>query len=198
MKPNIEIETTIQQINWPAMESLLSDLKKRPSRWKGKKKPSPIRFTRTENIINQAAKFLRCLVIDGECWNSEFALSSQGRPVVFIDGRLAIGSRLAFVLFFRQKIPDGLFVCHRCDNGKCCNPEHLFLGTAADNSADMVQKGRSSRLRGEKCHRAKLSDAQVDEIRSLLTHKKQVAIAKEFHVDPSLISHIAAGRARKW
>jgi len=70
--------------------------------------------------------------------------------------------------FVNGQIPDGMLVCHRCDNPPCVNPAHLFLGTDADNRSDCVAKGRQARLpqsKGEASHLAKLTAAQVAEIR---------------------------------
>lgn len=86
-------------------------------------------------------------------------------------------------------IPDGLFVCHRCDNPGCVRPDHLFLGTNSDNQRDSVAKGRAQR-RGEQARHVKLNEMQVRVIRRLegvLSIKK---IAKIFDTAPTNVWHI--------
>lgn len=86
-------------------------------------------------------------------------------------------------------IPDGYLVCHRCDNPSCVNPEHLFLGTPADNSRDMTSKHRSAK--GERHSHAKLTWAQVVTIRAMWRHgQKQAVIAEQFGIANSLVSRI--------
>lgn len=93
----------------------------------------------------------------------------------------------------RGPIAGGLVVCHRCDNRACCELSHLFLGTTQDNTADMMAKGRSAR--GEHNARAKLTAAQVVEIRRrAATGETQVSIAADFGVRSASISYILNGR----
>jgi hypothetical protein len=85
-------------------------------------------------------------------------------------------------------IPKGMDVLHRCDNPPCINPEHLFLGTQADNNADRDAKGRCRVAHGEKQHAAKLTQAQVLAIRE--DRRSQRKIAAAYHVNQGTISSI--------
>lgn len=91
-------------------------------------------------------------------------------------------------------IPDGLFVLHSCDNPPCVNPSHLFLGTHADNMADMAAKGRGRT--GDVVRWQKLSPELHAEIRQRYTGRwgEQTELAREYGVDPSMITYIVRGR----
>jgi hypothetical protein len=86
-------------------------------------------------------------------------------------------------------IPPGMVVCHRCDNPPCCNPEHLFLGTNAQNTADCVSKGRQAR--GAKNANAKVTDHIVRQIRRLCSEgMTQDAVAAMFGIAQTTVSKI--------
>ena len=132
-----------------------------------------------------------------ECWPWTGAPTPKGYGVIRDQGRYVRAHRLAWELA-NGPIPDDLLVCHRCDNPPCCNPADLFLGTNADNSADMVRKGRGAPLGGQNNNSAKLTDADVNTIRRLWGTGawRQRDIADVYHVGQPAISRIVT--QRRW
>jgi len=126
------------------------------------------------------------------CWLWQ-GMVREGYGEVSLDGRKLRAHRLAWMLF-RGEIAPGMVVCHKCDVRACVNPEHLFLGTPAENSQDMLNKGRNSR--GERHHNAKLTEDQVSRIKAMLAENRLYIseIAREFDVTPSAIRSIKQGR----
>lgn len=76
-----------------------------------------------------------------ECWNWKGALTHDGYGRFGFKRKTRLAHRVAFRMQVGE-IPDGLCVCHRCDNPKCVNPSHLWLGTNWDNTLDSLHKGR--------------------------------------------------------
>lgn len=93
-------------------------------------------------------------------------------------------------------IGEGMVIRHKCDNPPCCNPDHLEIGTHADNARDMVTRNRSKR--GESNGRAKLTDEQVREIRSLVrAGNDQRSVARMFAISHAHVSYLVNGKKRR-
>lgn len=82
-----------------------------------------------------------------ECvlWTGACNENGYGKVYSKRTKKMVAAHRLAWSIANHQRIPKGMFVCHRCDNPTCINPDHLFLGDNRDNCFDMINKGRSHR-----------------------------------------------------
>jgi len=127
-----------------------------------------------------------------DCWPWDASLNSNGYGRFRVHPHNFIASRVAYRIS-HGSIPRGMEICHSCDNPKCCNPNHFFLGTHRDNIRDAVAKGRMTHVgpKGMDSCRAKLSDQQVNEIRRRLSDgHRQRDIARSFGIGKTTVAHI--------
>jgi len=125
------------------------------------------------------------------CWNWT-ASKRNGYGLIRVAGCSVSVHRLSYELH-RGPILSQMVVCHRCDNRACVNPEHLFLGTQADNIADRDAKGRQPRVQGMAHGSAKLTDNDVLAIRASGRTSRRV-LAKQYGVSEVQISNVRTGR----
>jgi hypothetical protein len=127
-----------------------------------------------------------------DCWEWQAGLrGTLGYGQFWHDGTNRNAHRVAYLLE-RGPIPEGLVVRHQCDNPACVNPAHLELGTYAQNSADMVERGRQNSPIGERHGQRKLTEQQVMEIRS--SNEPQQALAVRYGMTQTAIGSVRRGK----
>jgi hypothetical protein len=142
------------------------------------------------------------MITPSDCWEWQLGRGRRGYGHVWVKGKTKKAHRLSYEAFVGE-IPNGMLVCHHCDNPPCINPKHLFLGTPQDNIRDSIRKGRfpgvivnrKNLARGERMNTAKLTEIQIKRIRAeYLKGCLQSEISRKYGVNQQSISGIVTGK----
>ena len=130
---------------------------------------------------------------EDECWTWKDSTVPRGYGHISIESRPYYAHRISYCISYGD-IPDGLLICHKCNNRSCVNPKHLYAGTSKDNIRDSINAGTFSEFphfRGDNSPTSKLTSIQVLQIRDLIDagvrHKD---IAKQFNIGRSTVTGI--------
>jgi len=136
---------------------------------------------------------------ENECWPWLGTKSKKGYGKITYNGKPKKATHVLIYLTTGDWIEPGLCTCHHCDNPSCVNPAHIFIGTNADNVADMISKGRKAWAVGENVGSSKLTKQDVLEIRYLreVEKWKYRELSEKFGVSTSSIRSIVIGNAWK-
>lgn len=140
-----------------------------------------------------------------DCWEWLGSCNNTGYGTVAWSGTVFTAHRVAAYLSGMvtsmsapKNAKESTHILHKCDNRKCCNPEHFFLGSYTDNQIDAYKKRRKTQPQGEHHVNAKLSKDQVMEIRKRYSNGElQIPLAHEFKVSQRCISLIVRGESYK-
>jgi hypothetical protein len=155
--------------------------------------------------INDKIRFWSKYRVDKSgCWIWTASTCCNGNyGAIRLPNKVQVGAHVFSYMMHIGNIPDGLQVCHKCDNGLCVNPDHLFLGTQQDNVDDMIAKGRQARGErlnhrcqiGDRNHASKLSESAVRKIKKLLLTCSQAEVSRLTGVSRANIWNIAHGKS---
>lgn len=132
------------------------------------------------------------------CWPWQGARAKRtgyGRFTV-VSRKLTVNAHVAAWAYANDlslPLPRGQMVCHHCDNPSCVNPRHLYLGSAKTNAIDRDARKRRDTRPGEKHHNARLTRAEVIEIRDLAGTMTHRAIAERFSISTQHVGDIIRG-----
>lgn len=129
-----------------------------------------------------------------ECWHWIGLKSKYGYGKMCINSKNLTAHRFMYEMI-NGDIPSNMFICHKCDNPACVNPNHLFLGNVRDNTVDMVQKNRAPNYKGNNNPRSKITDKIVLEIYNKAKYSgiSYNKLAREYKISASLVSEIMRG-----
>lgn len=126
------------------------------------------------------------------CWIWMGAVSSRGYGTIGFQGRGQRTSRVVMQLVTGTPVPADLYVCHRCDNPYCVNPDHLFVGTPTDNTRDCVAKGRHVAPTGFRHGKSVITPEMMQAIRAS-RGRSQWEVARELGIHRSTVQRALYG-----
>lgn len=132
------------------------------------------------------------------CWHYTGYCDSDGYGRFWYNGTTIGAHQFSIQHLGNVSIAKGMFVCHSCDNPRCVNPSHLFVGSALDNSRDRDQKGRHNSCPGEKNGAARFTEQDIHYIRqNYIKGKNTKELAKKFKCHPNVILNIVKRKTWK-
>jgi hypothetical protein len=179
-----------------------TSIAKRNHSVRGWKKGHPVRFIAGHVAINQPKQFLQDRFWEkvdrrgpDECWEWQRVRKGYSYGTLKMGDTHILAHRISYEWHFGP-IPDGMHVCHHCDNPPCVNPAHLFLGSHSENMKDMYRKGRHPGHAGELNGQAKLSLEKAKQIRCRRAKgETAVELASEYGVAKTTILKVLRGQS---